>query len=176
VGKRSTFARRPQDAYDTIDPRAVAALKPHLCGVRTFAEPCNGMSHLTRQLRAAGLTCRYENDILNGADCDALLLTPYDLEGVDAIITNPPWTRALLHALILHLQTLAPTWLLFDSGWMFTQQSVPFIDQCSHIVAVGRLRWIPDTTMTGKDDCAWHRFHSKHSGGPHFFGRVGAPQ
>lgn len=32
MGKRSEFARRPMDAYQTIDPRAVPPLLPFLRG------------------------------------------------------------------------------------------------------------------------------------------------
>jgi hypothetical protein len=174
MGKRSDFVRRKADAYDTIDPRAVRVLLPHLKRgrIRTFAEPCNGMSHLQRQLEGIGLRCIYANDILNGEeDDDALRMTPYDLEGVDAIITNPPWTRRLLHPLILHFSKLKPTWLLFDADWAFNKHSGPYLEQCSDIVAIGRLRWIEGTTMTGKDNAAWYRFDARHYNGTKFHGR-----
>ena len=167
------LARRAQDAYHTIDPRAVEALWPHLNGIHTFAEPCSGMGHLTRHLRDAGLVCVYENDILNGdEDDDALRLTAYDIEGCDAIITNPPWTRRILHQMILHFQEIRQTWLLFDSDWAYNRHAGPYLGHCSDIVAVGRLRWIEGTTMSGKDNCSWYRFDARHTGGPHFHGRL----
>jgi len=169
MGKRSSFPRIDRDAYQTIDPRAVAMLLPHLRGIRTFAEPCAGEGHLVGQLQAAGLVCAYEGDIETGLDA---LVHPFDEEVVfDAIISNIPWKRDIMHQMILRFQAMAPTWLLFDSGWAYTRQSAPFIDQCSHIVAVGRLRWIPGTTMSGKEDCSWYRFHAQHTGGPRFIGR-----
>jgi len=169
MGKRSNFERLERDAYQTIDPRAVEKLIPHLRGVKTFAEPCAGEGYLVGQLQAAGLVCAYEGDITTGLDA---LVHPFDEEAVfDAIISNIPWKRDVLHAMIARFQVMAPTWLLFDSAWAYTKQSAPFIDQCSHIVAVGRLRWIPGTTMSGKDDCSWYRFHAQHTGGPRFIGR-----
>src|SRR5690349_10187794 len=54
MGKRSNFARIDRDAYQTIDPRAVDKLIPHLRGIRTFAEPCAGEGYLVGQLQAAG--------------------------------------------------------------------------------------------------------------------------
>ena len=169
MGKRSDFLRLDRDAYQTIDQRAVAMLIPHLRGVRTFAEPCAGDGHLVGQLQAAGLVCAYEGDITSGLDA---LVHPFDQDAsFDAIITNPPWRRDILHPMIERFMHIAPTWILLDAAWAHTKQSAPFIDQCSHIVAVGRLRWIPDTKMTGKDDCVWLRFHSQHSGGPKFVGR-----
>lgn len=173
MSKRADFKRRPLDDYPTIDPRAVWRLLPFLADVRRFAEPCAGEGLLIRQLERFGLYCGYSGDLRDGADA----LETDDFGDVDAIITNPPWTRAVLHALILHFQRIAPTWLLFDADWAFTGQAVPFLPQCSHFVAVGRLIWIPGTNVTGKDNCAWYRFHHEHVGGPRFYNlpsKVGA--
>ena len=173
MSKRSDFRRRPLDDYPTIDPKAVRRLLPFLAGVRRFAEPCAGDGLLIRQLETFGLVCGHSSDLRDGVD--ALMID--DFGDVDAIITNPPWTRTLLHALILHFQRIAPTWLLFDADWAFTGQAVPFLPQCSHVVAVGRLIWIPGTTVSGKDNCAWYRFDIGHSDGPRFFNlasKVGA--
>lgn len=167
MGKRSDFTRRPMDAYAT-PYSAVPPLLPHLRGIRTFAEPCCGGGDLVRHLEGYGLECVYESDIQHGVD--ALHVNYFG--AVDAIITNPPWTREILHPMILHFQKQAPTWLLFDAAWIYTKQSAPFIDQCSHIVAVGRVKWIEGSKHTGKDDCSWHRFHAQHSGGPRFIGRM----
>lgn len=167
MGKRSDFLRRPMDQYAT-PYSAVPSLLPHLRGIRTFAEPCCGDGDLVRHLEGYGLECVYESDLKHGVDA----LNVNYFGAVDAIITNPPWTREILHPMILHFQKQAPTWLLFDAGWIYTKQSAPFIDQCSHIVAVGRIKWIEGSKHTGKDDCAWHRFHAQHTGGPKFIGRM----
>ncbi len=171
MGKRSDFKRRPMDAYDT-PAEAVVPLVRFLDGVKTFAEPCAGSGHLTWYLERLGLQCLYCGDIVDGLD--ALNLTAADLTGADAIITNPPWTRELLHPLINHLMRLAPTWLLFDADWCHTRQAVPFLGHCSHIVTVGRVKWIPDSPFTGKDNAAWYRFDRRHADGPRFFGRMEA--
>ncbi len=68
MGKYSNFERIGRDAYQTIDPRAVDKLMPHLRGVKTFAEPCAGEGYLVGQLQAQGLTCVYEGDIDSGFD------------------------------------------------------------------------------------------------------------
>jgi len=166
VGKRSSFDRIPQDAYQTIDPKAVRRLYRHLHGVRTFSEPCAGEGRLIRDLEARGLKCVHSNDIDGNVDA----LTLRDFGGADAIITNPPWSREILHPMIRHFQRFAPTWLLFDSDWAFTSQATRLLDRCSHIVAIGRLRWIPGTTDVGKDNCCWYRFDARHTGGPKFIG------
>jgi hypothetical protein len=171
MGKRSDFARRPMDAYQTIDPRAVAALVPFLGGIKAFAEPCCGAGHLIMELIEVGLQCVWHSDIMDGdVPIDAMVLRDWHLNNADAIITNPPWTRPILHPMIRHFQSLKPTWLLFDADWAHTKQAAPFLPQCSHIVSVGRLRWIPDTKQTGKDNCAWYRFDARHEGGPRFYG------
>lgn len=172
MSKRSDFPRIAKDAYQTIDPRAVAALVPHLDGVRTFAEPCVGKWHLVHQLEAAGLLCGWASDIDSAEPTDARTICAEDIYRVDAIITNPPWSRPLLHELILHFQSLAPTWLLFDAGWHHTRQSIPYMKYCTDIVSIGRLIWIPGTNMTGKDDCCWYRFHAnEENNGTRFHGR-----
>lgn len=166
MAKRSDFERIPQDAYQTIDPKAVRRLYKHLHGVKTFSEPCAGEGHLIAMLEARGLECVHRNDINDGVD--ALVLKNFGQ--ADAIITNPPWSRDLLHPMIRHFQRFAPSWMLFDADWAFTGQAAPYLDQCSHIVAIGRLRWIEGTKMSGKDSCAWYRFHAQHTGGPRFIG------
>jgi hypothetical protein len=107
---------------------------PHLRGVRSFAEPCCGDGALVRHLESFGLCCAYAGDIATGQD--PLLLDTYG--DADAIITNPPWSRDVLHPLIDHLKNIAPTWLLLDSDWAHTKQAAPFLPSCSDIVAIGR--------------------------------------
>lgn len=168
MGKRSDFERRKNDAYQT-PPSAVGPLLPHLRGIKTFAEPCAGEGRLIAELQRNGLLCTYSGDIEAGVDA---LTDPGILDvRCDAIITNPPWTRELLHPMIQRFQWIAPTWLLFDADWVHTRQAIPFIDQCSHIVSVGRVKWIEGSKFTGKDNVAWHRFYCRHIGGPRFFAR-----
>jgi hypothetical protein len=169
MGKRSSFARRKMDDYPT-PYEAVLPLLPHLGGIRTFAEPCCGESQLVRHLEDAGLRCCYQGDITTGEN--ALFISNFNEP--DAIITNPPWTREILHPLIKHFQSIAPTWLLFDADWAHTKQAGAYLHRCSHIVTVGRVKWIPDSPFTGKDNAAWYRFDQHHQDGPRFFGRMEA--
>jgi|SRR6476620_6888226 hypothetical protein len=98
MGKRSPgqFERKPQD----LTPRR---LMPWLRGIRTFAEPCHGYSDLARYLESHGLRCVYRRDIRTGQD--ALEVDAYN--DADVIITNPPYSRELMHPLILHFQHIA---------------------------------------------------------------------
>ena len=126
--------------------------------------PCAGDGALVRHLESFGLRCVYAGDIRTGQD--ALALDHYG--AADAIITNPPYTRELMHRLIAHFQRIAPTWLLLDFDWSATQQAAPFMPHCSDIVVLARLKWIEGSKDTGKDNHAWYRFDARHSGGPVF--------
>jgi hypothetical protein len=159
MSKRTKAGTKGND-WDT-PVSAVAPLVPHLHGVHRFAEPCDGNGHLVRHLEAQGLRCVYRGDIKRGLDAFTEPLERYPL---DAIITNPPWERRLLHPMIERFQQIAPTWLLFEADWAFTRQANPFMRHCSHIVAVGRVRWVPGTEYTGMENCAWYRFHAQHVG------------
>lgn len=172
MGKRSSFERIPRDFYPT--PReAVLPLLPHLMPRTHFAEPCAGDGALVRHLEGAGHVCALALDIeprgegiIPQSALDALLV------GFDCIITNPPWDRSILHALIPHLSFQAPTWLLFDADWMHTRQSAPFMHYLRKIVSVGRVKWIPDSPFTGKDNCCWYLFDQNDGAAAYFVGRA----
>jgi hypothetical protein len=149
---------------------AVLPLLPHLDGIRTFAEPCAGKGDLIRHLEyLANLDCCYRGDLATGQD--ALFLNSIDVVDADAIITNPPWTRQLLHPLIDRFMRLRPTWLLFDADWIHTRQAAGYLQHCATVVSVGRVKWIPDSKYTGKDNAAWYLFDHRHVAGPRFVGR-----
>lgn len=173
MGKRSDFLRIPKDEYPTIDPRAVPPLLPHLTAGARYAEPFAGDGQLIGLLDpyielawASDISPRtnpriHENDGLQ-----------VGLGRADLFITNPPWSRPILHKAIVHLSNQAPTWMLFDSSWAFTKQAIPYLQRCRKIVAVGRLIWIEGTKTQGKDDCSWYCFHHHIPGStPTFYGR-----
>jgi len=166
MGKRSTFDRIPRDFYRT-PAEAVAPLLPHLDFGTMFAEPCAGDGSLIRALEAGGMSCIEALDIEPRTEiayrADALDWTP--CFSVDLIITNPPWDRKLLHPMITHFSRMRPTWLLFDADWIHTRQAAPFMPWLHKVVSVGRVKWIPDSKMTGKDNCAWYLF-DRHKEGP----------
>jgi hypothetical protein len=159
MGKRSDFKRIPRDFYPT-PMAAVLPLVPHLDAGQYFWEPCAGDGALASHLSTYGLDICAASDIEPmGAlieKHDALSECPY--RGFDLIITNPPWDRKILHPMIEHFSSMRPTWLLFDADWMHTKQSAPFMPYLRKVVSVGRVKWIPDSKMTGKDNCAWHLF------------------
>ena len=74
------------------------------------------------------------------------------------IITNPPWERDPLHAMIKKFSAHAPTWLLFDADWMHTGQAAPFAGLCKKIVSVGRVQWIEGSKSSGMENACWYLF------------------
>lgn len=155
MGKRSSFERRAQDFYPTpLD--AVAPLASHLEPCQ-FIEPCCGNMDLVSHLEGYGFECVWSSDIADGVD--ALLLDGREIPSAP-IITNPPWSRLILHRMIEHFSRMRQTWLLFDADWPHTKQSADLMRFCHAIVPVGRVKWIPDSKHTGKDNCAWYRFEA----------------
>lgn len=180
MGKRSNFARRPQDRYLTFDPRAGRALAPHLPQGCKFWEPCAGRGDLIGQLQGHGATCVCATDIQPGDEriyrSDALTATASDVDATGAthIITNPPWTRSILHQMIRQFAAIRPTWLLFDADWVHTGQSASYTAYLQRVVSVGRLCWIEGTNQTGKDNVAWYLFDARHTGPIEFIPRESA--
>jgi len=185
MGKRSTFPRRKQDAYDT-PLEAVRPLVPHLPYDRqgvSYWEPCAGSGQLIAALD--GLwpcgVCVLATDIeprdhTLSADIEranALGVHKWRLEGerVEYIITNPPWTRPVLHEMVERFSNLRPTWLLFDADWMHTKQAIPYLPRLRKIVSVGRVSWMQNGT-SGMDNCAWYLFDQPSYAPAQFFGRA----
>ena len=155
--------RHKADKYYTPE-RPVRPLIPHLPDEFTFFEPCAGDGRLARHICAMhpGARCVGMMDIEPDHEDvrmgDALRLQPEMVAEADFIITNPPWSRGILHALIPRFSRLKPTWLLYDADWMHTGQSEPYLQYLRAIVSVGRVRWFEDSKMDGKDNVAWYRF------------------
>jgi hypothetical protein len=157
MGKRSDFKRRDRDFYPT-PVKAVEPLIPHLPSSFTYVEPCAGGGDL---IDASDIEPGISKYGVRFVQKDA-----FDIEDVprdiDFFITNPPWDRNILHPLIIHLIGMRPTWLLFDADWMHTRQSAPYLRNfCKRIVSVGRIKWIPNSPHTGKDNCAWYLFDER---------------
>ena len=76
-------------------------------------------------------------------------------------MTNLPWGRSLLYPLIDHPRDLLPIWTIIDAAWAHTQQSADHMQYCSHILSIGRVRWIAGTPYVGKDNSCWYRFQAE---------------
>lgn len=173
MGKRSDFPRVEKDKYSTPRP-AVFPLLPYLPTRTLFAEPCAGAGALIDILEGGGHVCTWASDDAPERD-DVVRESALDLDWdhIDAemVITNPPWTRSLMHPIIDRLSARMECWFLFDADWAHTKQSSELIKRCSRIVSVGRVKWMPDSSHVGKDNCCWYEFLPGHTQGPRFIGR-----
>lgn len=61
-------------------------------------------------------------------------------------------SRSAMHAMIDHLPTPVPCWLLFDAAWPITARSAEHRRDLLEIVAIGRVQWIPGSKTSGTDD------------------------
>ena len=166
MGKRSDFERKERDFYPT-PAEAVRPLLIHLDDGLVFAETCAGDGSLIHHLEAEGFACGWSSDLAPAGKGivkrDALTLTKRDLSGCDAIVTNPPWPAPNGRGqptltLIRHLSAILPTWLLLPSDFAFNRSAAIAMRHCSEMVAVGRVKWFPDSAFTGMDNCGWFLF------------------
>lgn len=174
MAKRSEFERIERDYYRTFDPKAGEALASFLLPNISAIEPFAGAGDLVNQ--TPWINWLAKTDIEPQADeigqKDAFSYNEKDLESVDLIITNPPWSRPILHKTIEHFAVLKPTWLLIDANYIFTKQASVYIrEYLTDIITIGRVKWIPNTKMSGKDDCIWARFYHDKKEPTRFFGR-----
>lgn len=177
MGRRSDFERVEKDYYRTFDRRAGKALAPFVDWDILYIEPFAGAGDLIENLNEAGIkycdfACDIEPKRQDINEFDALKLTKEDMKCADAIISNPPWNRPILHKAIEHFAPMIPTWFLLDANWAFTKQAKPYLDEyCTDIVTIGRLIWIEGTKTAGKDDCCWYRFSIDKKEPTRFYGR-----
>lgn len=168
MGKRSNFERRDRDFYPT-PMSAVVPLRSHLSDEFEYIEPCAGAGDLIDHLSWFGGRCVSAFDIEPMRD-DIKVGDAFREPLGNLIITNPPWDRELLHGMIDRFTDGQDCWLLFDADWMHTKQASEFLSLCRKVVSVGRVKWIPDSKMTGKDNCCWYYF-SRQGEGTTFYGR-----
>jgi len=172
MGKRSDFKRRKQDAYDT-PKEAVPSLLPHIGHITHYIEPCAGDGTLVTHLAAHGKECVDATDIAPRSDLvDAIDMFDNQWLGDWPVITNPPWTREILHPMIdMFVEEGRDIWLIFDADWAYTKQATPYLRYCHTIQAVPRLKWIEGTSHAGKDNCAWYGFRAGNQE-TRFYGRA----
>ena len=169
MGKRSDFERVERDYYPT-PPDPIIALSPHLGDLDGFGEPCVGNGALADTLTRLGHRLALACDLVPVGPAsgyaqarDALTLTQAECRGLTHFITNPPWPAPAGRgeptlSLIRHLSALRPTWLLLSADFAHNAYAAEVLDYCAAIVAVGRVKWIPDSEHAGKDNCAWYLF------------------
>lgn len=167
--------QRPRGFWPTPRP-AVVPLIPYLPPRARYGEPCAGAGDLIDHLSELwpGGDLIWATDIQpersDISRIDALEIpspvASVHVARVDLWITNPPWPRigqkgdpAL--SIILHLMTIAPVWALLPWDFGANDYFRALIGQCSDIVPVGRVKWIPDSRSAGVDNCAWFRLDAQ---------------
>jgi len=177
MSKRSNFERRERDFYPTPF-KAVPPLARHLTRGTSFDEPCAGNGALIDHLESLGFLCRFSSDIepqhsgiskFNALDINERM--------ADCFITNPPWPMPSqkgepVISLIIHLSDVAPTWLLLPADFKHNLYFSKVENRCRKIQSIGRVKWIPDTKNSGKDNCAWYLFDKPNKRPTQFFGRL----
>lgn len=164
MSKRSDFPKVEKDYYPTTDPRAVEPLVPFIRG-KTYAEPCYGNGDLEDLLMDVAI-CKWRSDaretVGSSKVLDAMSLTKSDLEGIDLIVTNPPFTKTVLMPMLAHFITLKPTWLLLPADYAHNVYFGDAMRKCAKMVSVGRLKWIKNSKYTSVDNFCWY-FWPQHS-------------
>lgn len=181
MGRRSDFARRARDTYDT-PPEAVRPLIRHLPRHSRYWEPCAGKGAIIHAL-ADHARCVGASDIAPRAEGiaarDALDVTADDIVAADAewIITNPPWPRPgspePTLSMIKHFAAIRPTWMLLPYTFAANRYFAALHPICAKLVVIGRVSWMGNG-MAGVDDSAWFLFDAQHIGGMRFFPREAA--
>ncbi len=172
MGKRSDFERVEKDHYQT-PAKAAQPLLRWLPPNTSFIEPCCGDGALARFLEAHGHRC------IGGFDWPQDARTAhYGVEPGEIFVTNPPyWGQPKeLHPLIENLSDQAPTWLLMSADWLFNASSYALTRRLRRIVAIGRVKWIPGSAHTGKENAAWLLFDRPAKRAGFFVGRESQPR
>lgn len=179
MGKYSEFERNERDYYPT-PLKAVLPLLPYLKPNTNFIEPCAGDGRLVQHLESYGHKSYYASDIEPQvewiAEKNAYDFAFAQYTFANCFITNPPWSTKSkdvstgkqlssdmqpLHRIIDNLSNQLPTWLLMPADWMHTKQAKVYLDYCVKIVSVGRVKWIEDSSGTGKENCCWYLFDQR---------------
>ena len=159
MGKTSDFERRENDTYDTWDTRAVKPLSAFFMPGAEFIEPCAGRGALVDQLRGMGLVCTEAFDIVpRRSDIATGNVFDRRFSPADRVITNAPFFRPVLNAVIDHVSPQCELWLLAPASWLFTHHYRRHGGLLHFVLPIGRLRWIEGTKHDHKEDCAWYRF------------------
>ncbi len=173
MGKRSDFERIERDHYPS-PPEAMWPLLHYLPFRRKFAEVCAGGGRMVDFFELHGHECTYACDIhplrrgiRKRAATDVRI---EDVNGAEMFITNPPWEREWLHPIIDHLSSLLPTWVIIDADWAHnvTEPVPSLVARCAMIVPIGRIKWIPGSEHSGKENVCWYLLLPGHTEGPMF--------
>jgi hypothetical protein len=137
-----------------------------------FVDPCAGAGALADQLTEAGRVCAAMFDIEPLRE-DILRADARELGLFWEVITNPPFTRKLMHEIMLHCARQVPSWFLVEADWLMTQQAAEIIAKHgADIVAIGRLKWFRKGDPRDKGNDPMDNFVPEPFGACRFWPRV----
>lgn len=160
---QTNFKRNDRDFYKTpLTP--IQSLIPHLPNNLSFCEPCAGAYDLVNNLTQLrpDISCNAAFDIFPQDDRiitkSAADITENDIKGIDMFITNPPFKWDMFEPILTNLLLLRPTWFLIPADFMHNKRMVPYMEKCSKLVSVGRVKWFDDSKATSTDNFCWYKF------------------
>lgn len=176
MGKYSTMDRVERDYYPT-PLKAVIPLAPFMRG-KSFIEPCAGDGRLAEHI----FKLQPDSTLVGAYDIEpqkeSVLGVPIKqrdivndpieevYDDVDLFVTNPPYLNNKqsgyqLNKIILQLSSILPTWLLLNGNYVFNKKSAECMRFCTDVLPIGRVKWIEDSAMSGKEDSIWALFDSR---------------
>ena len=158
ISNKKSFKRNARDFYPT-PYEAVLPLLPYLNKGTIFTEPCAGDYRLSEHLIKHNHVCENAFDI-EPQDSRVICKNALDIKQAKMFITNPPFYSGILYSMIDHLRSIAPTWLLLPSDKAYNKTFGRFMNYCSNMIAVGRVRWIEGSKMASTDNFAWYKFEN----------------
>lgn len=175
----SNFKKKKHDFYRSTDINIHSSLNNVLDRNVSFVEPCAGYADLINGLQHFGHRCVFASDLKIRRktpeyvqELNAFDLSEKHVRKASFIITNPPFTRSILHPMIEHFISLRPTWLIFEADWAHTLQSIPFMPYCKTIISIGRIQWFKGTKGKSTKDFSWYFFTDRKSKSINFIPRV----
>jgi hypothetical protein len=187
MSKRSEGQHEPPPRGFVPTPlKAFEPLAPYLPPGCQVIEPMAGDGALCAHLYETGCEIVAATDIApqhpNVAQMDVMDYDLVNTPKIDYFVSNPPWPEPRKNGLptlpiINHLRNIAPTLLLLPSDFMFNVYAAEVMGYCGAVIAVGRVKWIPDSPHEGYDNAAWYLFGKNDNGGKIvFIPRAGATQ
>lgn len=155
-----------QEIEESFWPSPAGLIVPsflrHVSGMR-YAEVCAGNGKLIKHLQDHA-SCVWASDIYprhaRVLERNALTLTKEEMNAQCAI-TNPPFSSKFVYPLIDHFIHIGlPLWLFLPLEFSTRATSALVLPFCSHILAVGPVKFIEDSLYKGETQFAWYRFGS----------------
>lgn len=169
------YEPKPRDFFPT-PYSAVVPLRHMIPMGSSFCEPCAGDGRLVTHVEdLLGGQCFFASDIEPQNDyvtkLDGNDLTPEAVEYCEYIITNPPFTWAVLEPMLEKWIELRPTIVLLPADFMHNKRVAPLMRKCLWVKSIGRVKWIEGSKGAGVENFAWYCFVKGHTGPTHFYGR-----